>query len=54
MKKAIYLTSEEAEIIAFLIEEELRANEIMLKDMIAWGINKEELEKLLIKLNNLI
>ena len=49
MKKAIYLTSEEAEIIAFLIEEELRAEEEL-----AWGINKEELEKLLIKLNNLI
>jgi len=49
MKKAIYLTSEEAEIIAFLIEEELRA-----EDEITWGLNREQFEKLLTKFCNLI
>jgi len=48
MNYLIDLTSEEAEMIAFLIEEELRA-----KDEIAWGLSREQLEKLLTKFNDL-
>jgi len=48
MKVSIDLTSEEAEMIAFLIEEELRA-----KDEITWGLSREQLEKLLTKFNDL-
>ena len=49
MNKPIYITSEEAEIIAFLIEEEL-----MTQDEIPWSLNKEQLEKLLMKFIDLI